>query len=207
MPTRARSARATAMVSTAVVMAGLVAGVGLAACSDDEDADPPGTGSAVTETSVRGDGGDPDGAATTMTGAQICERLSAQAVANDLGVDVSLAEPADAETPQCHYLYASPSGGRSNVTVAAMRPADVGGATGQAAFDALVQINEAIAGDDAERQDIDAGDGAVRMSGAALHVGILRLGDHVYTLLVPAGDADADAVDRLIATMATTLAA
>jgi hypothetical protein len=143
---------------------------------------------------------------STLTAAEICERLSIDSVAAELGLDVMNTEPDDSATPQCAYFYTNDTGATSNLTVAAMRPDDVGGATGQEAFDFVVRVNEGISGDGAERQDIDAGDNATRLTGASLHLGVLQVGDQVYTVIVPVGDATADDIDRLLATMATTLA-
>lgn len=198
----------------AVAMAVVVmVGIGASACSGSDD-EPNDTAARTVPTdtvaATSGNGDDPGDTAgdvaATMTGEEICERLSISSVSADLGLEILTAEPDDTDTPQCAYTYQTGTGGISNLTVAAMRPEDVGGATGQEAFDAVVEINQAIAGDDADHQVLDAGDGAVRLSGAALHLGILRLGDHVYTAIVPAADADADDVDRLIVSMATALA-
>jgi hypothetical protein len=140
-----------------------------------------------------------------LTGAQICERLTKASVTADLGLEVTTIEPDDTSTPQCAYGYVSGSGATSNLTVAAMRPEDVGGATGADAFAFVVDLNRNIAGDDVEEQEIDAGTAAVRLTGDSLHLGVVQIGDHVYTLIVPVGDAEIDAVDRLISTMTTVL--
>lgn len=145
------------------------------------------------------------GASAALTGAEICERLTVDSVAADLGLDVTTAESDDSATPQCAYLYDNGSGMSSNLTVAAMRPSDVGGASGESAFDFVVDINRSIAGDGAEEQTINAGDNAIRLSGPSLHLGVVQLGDSVYTLIVPSSDAEPVAVDQLISTMATAL--
>lgn len=207
-----RSLRRSAL--TAIVATAIVAGCG----SDDAaepagDTDTAGVSSTADDTTV--DSSSATSAdtpantsaadASTPTGEEICARLTIDSVAADIGLDVIAAEPDDTATPQCAYDYTNESGATSNLTVAAMRPEDVGGATGSEAFEMVVEINRSLAGDDVDEQEIDAGDGAVRLSGPALHLGIVRVGDHVYTLIVPAGDAEIDAVDRLIGTMATTL--
>lgn len=143
---------------------------------------------------------------STLTSEQICERLNQQLVANDLGLVIEESTAETYATPQCSYRYASASGGASNITVAAMRPEDVDGAVGSEAFDAVVELNRSVGDDETVEQRVDAGDAAVRLSGPALHLGVLQLGDHVFTLIVPAGDAQPDSVDRLIATMATVFA-
>ncbi|MGB0111730.1 MAG: hypothetical protein WBP59_00780 [Ilumatobacteraceae bacterium] len=178
--------------------------LGVVGCSSDGDTTE--TGGAITVATID-ESASPDSSATapTLTGTQICERLSVSSVAADLGIDVVTAEAADTGTPQCAYGYVNDTGVMSNLTVAAMRPVDVGGTTGADAFEYVLSINRGIGGDDVEEQEIDAGDGAVRLSGASLHLGVVRVGDHVYTLIVPVGDAEIDAVDHLIATMATTL--
>jgi len=192
-------------------LAAVVAMVVVAGCGSD-DASEPADAADAANVSTADDPADATAAdasaetsSVTPTGAEICERLTVDSVAADLGLDVVAAEPADTATPQCAYDYTNDSGMTSNLTVAAMRPEDVGGATGSNAFDLVVEINRGMGGDDTEEQRIDAGDGAIRLSGPALHLGVLRVGDHVYTLIVPAGDAETDAVDHLIGTMATTL--
>jgi hypothetical protein len=147
----------------------------------------------------------PDDQTDPISGEEICERLSIASVAADTGLDVVRATPDDDATPQCAYEYTNDTGGASNLTVASMRSEDVGGLTGSAAFDFVVQINESIAGDGAETQQVSAGDNAIRLSGTSLHVGVVQLGDRVLTLIIPVDDVNADGVDRLIATMATTL--
>jgi hypothetical protein len=192
-------------------LAAIVTMVAIAGCGSDTGSEP----AEVADTSaVSTAGRSADGTATdessaessaTLSGAEICERLNIDSVAADLGLDVVAVEPDDTGTPQCAYDYTNASGMTSNLTVAAMRPEDVGGATGADAFDLVVDVNRGLGGDDTDVQEIDAGDGAVRMTGPALHFGVVRVGDHVYTLIVPAGDAEVDAVDHLIGTMATTL--
>lgn len=198
----------------AVLVGAVLALATMTACSsDDGSVEPPAADEtigipsvvAAPDTEPDPDGTD-GGGASALTAVEICERLSIDSVAAELGLDVTTTEPDDSSTPQCAYLYTNDTGATSNLTVAAMRPDDVGGATGQEAFDVVVRINEGIAGDAAERQDIDAGDNATRLTGTALHLGVLQVGDQVYTVIVPVGDATADDVDRLIATMATTLA-
>lgn len=142
---------------------------------------------------------------TTLTGEQICERLTLASVSADLGQKVTAAVPDDTVTPQCTYEYTNDDDVRTTLTVAAMRPIDVEGATGADAFEYTVSANRSIAGEDAEEQEIDAGDEAVRLTGPLLHLGIVRIGDHVYTVIVPVDDAGIDAIDQLIGTMATTL--
>jgi hypothetical protein len=141
--------------------------------------------------------------AGAVTGAAICQRLTTDSVAADLGVEVTAAVPDDSATPQCAYEYTTDTGATSNLTVAFMRPADVGGRTGVDASDFTLGINRAFAGDD--EQEVDAGEAAVRLSGSGIHVGVLRVGDQVYTLIVPVDDAEPTAVETLIGTMATTL--
>lgn len=207
-----RSLRRSAL--TAIVATAIVAG-----CGSDDAAEPAGDADTADVSSTADDTTVDSSSATsadtpantsaadasTPTGEEICARLTIDSVAADIGLDVIAAEPDDTATPQCAYDYTNESGATSNLTVAAMRPEDVGGATGSEAFETVVEINRSLAGDDVDEQEIDAGDGAVRLSGPALHLGIVRVGDHVYTLIVPAGDAEIDAVDRLIGTMATTL--
>jgi hypothetical protein len=123
-------------------------------------------------------------------------------VAEALDLEVTDAVTDDSATPQCAYEYTNDTGATSNLTVASMRPADVGGLTGPDAYDVTVDVNRAFAPDDA--QAVDAGDEAVRLSGSALHSGVLRIGDQVYTVVVPAVDAEPATIETLLATMAAS---
>lgn len=186
----------------------VIAALAVAACGSDGDS------TSATETAARSSVVSTDGSTTDdsgppiapLTGEQICERLTIDSVAADTGLDVTTATPDDSSTPQCAYGYTSSSGGTSNLTVASMRPEDVGGLSGTAAFDFVVMVNKSIAGDaGVEEQEVSAGDAAIRLSGGAMHLGVLQVGDRILTLIVPADDVQTDAVDHLISTMATAL--
>ncbi|HYN33923.1 MAG TPA: hypothetical protein VES40_14965 [Ilumatobacteraceae bacterium] len=185
-----------------LIVAGVIATLLLVGCGSDSEAnsdpatevDPVAASTPVTDAAPT---------AGVVTGAAICQQLTTESVATDLGVEVTAAVPDDSATPQCAYEYTNDTGSTSNLTVAFMRPADVGGRTGVDAYDFTLGINRAFAGDD--EQEVDAGDDAVRLSGSGVHVGVLRVGDQVYTLIVPVDDAEPTAVETLIGTMATTL--
>jgi hypothetical protein len=166
----------------------------LSACGSDGTTDT--TSDATTASSDRTE---------ALDAATICERLTIASVAADTGLDVVLATPDDSATPQCSYEYTNDTGGVSNLTVASMRSEDVGGATGQDAFDAVVRVNSATATDDVETQEVSAGDAAVRLSGPTVHLGVVQVGKRVLTVTIPVDDVESDAVDRLIGTMATAL--
>lgn len=192
------------VVLTAVV----IGAVALTACGSDDAGDSTPVETTATPSDSTTDAGDADDttdATDPLSAEVICERLTVASVTADTGLDVTRATPDDSATPQCAYEYTSESGGVSNLTVASMRAEDVGGLTGSDAFDFVVGINESIAGDGAETQDVSAGDAALRLSGTSLHVGVVQVGDRVLTLIIPVDDVESDAVDSLIATMATTL--
>jgi len=181
----------------------VVAAAALNACASDDDV---GTSSAVEPTATSAAPNEQTDDPTDALSAElICERLSVASVAADTGLDIVRATPSDSSTPQCAYEYTNDSEVVSNLTVASMRPADVGGLTGSDAFDFVVGINEEVAGAGADTHEVSAGDGAIRISGASLHLGVIQVGDRVLTLIIPVDDVGSDAVDRLIATMATTL--
>ncbi len=177
----------------ALVVTVIVAGA-LSACGSDEAAST--TPDATTA---------PSDQTEALDAPTICKRLTIASVAADTGLDVVLATPDDSATPQCAYEYTNGTGGVSNLTVASMRSEDVGGETGRDAFDFVVQVNSAIAGDDAETQEVSAGDAAVRLSGSTVHLGVVQVGKRVLTVIIPVDDVESDAVDRLIGTMATAL--
>lgn len=183
-----------------VLGAVVIIAAALNACGSDDDV---GDSAPVgTTTTTAGSTADP----TDALGAEvICERLSVASVAADTGLDIARATPDDSATPQCAYEYTTDTGGVSNLTVASMRAEDIGGLTGRDAFDFVVEINEAIAGDGAETQEVSAGDAAIRISGASLHLGVVQVGGRVITLIIPADDIGSDAANSLITTIATTL--
>ena len=188
------------VVLTAVV----IGAAALTACGSDDAGDSTPVETTATPCDAS-DADDTDDATDPLSAEVICERLTVASVTADIGLDVTRATPDDSATPQCAYEYTNESGGVSNLTVASMRAEDVGGLTGSDAFDFVVGINESIAGDDAETQDVSAGDAALRISGTSLHVGVVQVSDRVLTLIIPVDDVESDAVDSLIATMATTL--
>ena len=188
------------VVLTAVV----IGAAALTACGSDDAGDSTPVETTATPSDAS-DADDTDDATDPLSAEVICERLTVASVTADIGLDVTRATPDDSATPQCAYEYTNESGGVSNLTVASMRAEDVGGLTGSDAFDFVVGINESIAGDDAETQDVSAGDAALRISGTSLHVGVVQVSDRVLTLIIPVDDVESDAVDSLIATMATTL--
>lgn len=192
------------------VAAGAIALVLLAGCGSDGESSEGGTAAGTVDTgSDVGSDAVPTPTETstpsgsTVTGADICSRLVPESVAADLDLDVTGAVADESGTPQCAYEYTNESGATSNLTVAFMRPDDVAGRVGVEAYEFTLGVNRAFAGDD--EQDVDAGDAAVRLSGSGIHVGVLLVGDEVYTVLVPAGDADPASVEALLATMATSL--
>lgn len=177
----------------------------LGACGSDSDTAVDTSGSdPATDATVPDDSGGP--AVAALTAEEICERLTLQSVGSALGLDIGLAEPSTMDTPQCSYSYDA-GGVASNVTVASMRPEDVGGLGAGAAFDYVVEINRMVAGDvDVEEVTLDAGDAAIRISGPAMHLGVVQVGDRVITVIVSADDASGPDVDSLIAKMSTALA-
>jgi len=192
-------------VKTRVVLtAAIIALVALSACGSDGDTGDTG-GSSEANVAATATETETDTDTDVLSGAVICERLSVDSVAADTGLDVTRAVPDDSGTPNCAYEYNNDTGAVSNLTVASMQPADMGGLTGSEAYDFVVGINEAVAGDGAESQEVSAGDAAIRISGSGVQLGVLQVGDQVLTLIIPGADVAPDAVDQLIATMATTL--
>lgn len=172
----------------------------LNACGSDDD-----VGDSLPVETTTTPSGSTDDPTDALSAEVICERLTVASVTADTGLDIVRATPDDSATPQCAYEYTSETGGVSNLTVASMRAEDVGGLTGRDAFDFVVGINESIAGDGAETQEVSAGDAAIRITGASLHLGVVQVGERVLSLVIPVDDVESDAADSLIATMATTL--
>jgi hypothetical protein len=176
----------------AVIMA---LAVTVTSCASDDTS----SGPVVTTAEVA------DSVPETLTGTQICERLTVATVGADLGLDVAVATPSGSGTPACTYEYVVSEGLTSTLTVTAVRAEDAGGLTGSDAFDDVVGANRSIAGTEVDEQKINAGDHAVRLSGSRFHIGVLDVNDRIYTVAVPVDDAEPDGIDRLVASMATTL--
>ena len=190
------------MRTGAVLAAAILIAAPLAACGSDDgdDAADDAVTTSVPDTELVTDTGGET--VEALTGEEICSRLTIASVAADTGLDVIRAVPDDRATPQCAYEYDNDTGAVWNLSVASMRPQDVNGLD---AFDFVVRINETVAGADADTQVVSAGESAVRLSGTALHLGVVQVGDRVLTVIIPVDDVDPDAVDQLVATMATTL--
>lgn len=189
----------------------LTSGV-LAGCSSD-GSDGADASKGSSEVSVDGNEGGTDGATdgatddrplVAVTGAEICEAVTVEAVAAATGLPVESSAPSDEATPQCTYAYTSDDGAFSNLTVASMRPEDVGDRALGEAYDYVVDLNRGLGGG-AEEGTPKAGDRAVRLSGASLHFGIFTVDDHLLTVLVPAGDAPGTAADELAVAVADAL--
>ncbi len=186
-------------VRFAAVFAIVVATAAIAACGDASDGDAStGPESAPTVLTTADQ-------AETMSGEVICERLSVASVTSDTGLDITRSSPATTPTPNCSYEYTTDAGGLSTLTVSSMRADDVDALTGTDAFGLVVNDSESVAGAPVDTQEVSAGDAAVRISGASMHVGVVQLGERVLMVVIPVDDVETDAVDRLIATMATTL--
>ncbi len=205
----------------AALLACLLLVGGSAACSGDDgddrgtDADTETTVSeaaptddpAETETETETETeSEEDGAITALTGTEICDRLPATVVGSVLDLDVASAEADDDGTPQCSYGY-DVGGGTSNVTVASMRgDEDLGGREGAEAFAHVVELNEtAAAGTEYEVVGIAAGERAVVFEGSALLFGAVLVEGHIFTVIVPRGDAPSLQVQALVARVATQL--
>ncbi|GIU86837.1 MAG: hypothetical protein KatS3mg009_1352 [Acidimicrobiia bacterium] len=200
-----------------MLLAGLL---GLAACGGDDEPAPAADDAATTTTGEApaptdapsdttgdttgdtADGGAGDGA--VLTGADVCAAVTADAVAAATGLEITGAEAPERDTPQCSYTYGD-AGPSSNLTIAWMRPdEDLGGRAGTDGFAYVVELNRALATD--EEVELDAGDEAVRLTGSGLHLGVVRVGDRVFTVTVPAADAGPEAADALVGAVAQAFA-
>jgi hypothetical protein len=138
------------------------------------------------------------GALTVVPAADICGAIPAETVGEALGLEIIGAEADDSSTAQCAYGYDT-NGMTSNITIASMGPGDLGDRVGDDAFEYVLEVNRmAAGGTDVEEADVDGGDRAVRLTGVALHLGIVATGDHLLTVIVPVDDADASGTDALI---------
>lgn len=175
----------------------------LAACGGDD------TGSSATTAGEVDTGSDDGGSEETevLSAQELCDVVTPAIVGEALDLDITGAEAADSgSTPQCAYTYESDGGGTSNVTVASMDTTALGGRTGDAAFDYVAEVNRGVAGGtEVEEVEVDAGDQALRFTGEAIHLGIVAVGGHLQTVIVPL-DVDGEAVDALLVAAATAIA-
>lgn len=173
----------------------------LTACSDDGDdtAGDPDSTTTVAGDDASGSDGEPSQSELEALDSQaICDAITAEIVGEALGLEVTSADRSDSSTPQCSYLFDSGSGGQSNITIASMRPDDVGDLSGDEAFEYVASVNRQVAaGTDVEETELDAGENALLISGEALQLGVLQTGNHVLTFIVPL-DVDADAAEALM---------
>jgi hypothetical protein len=186
----------------------------LAACGGDDSgdagSDDPTTTAAPDDTSGSvdqgDDGGEPSQSELEALDAQaICDAVTADIVGDALGLEVTSADTSEMSTPQCSYLFDSGSGGQSNITIASMRPEDVGDATGDEGFDYIVRVNRGVAaGTEVEETEIDAGEHALLISGEALQLGVLQAGNHILTFIVPT-DVEVSAAEALMQAAAVAI--
>jgi hypothetical protein len=175
----------------------------LTACGGD-DADTSGTSGADepagADSGAPGDDELGEAAVTAIRGEDICALLPGTDVGATLGLTIDTTQAYDTATPQCTYSFTTSTGSSSSVTIASLRgEGDLGGRSGDAAFEYVVETNRGLAGSsDFEEVDLDAGDRAVRFSGEALHLGIVFADGHLLTVIVPIDVTDASRVDDLV---------
>ncbi len=145
--------------------------------------------------------GDPD--TSVPTAEEICTKVSADVVSSSLGIEVTGAVPTDPladVVPTCTYSYTGAKGKAGVVTVAALRPLDMGGRTGTEGYKSLVgSIETFFEGQDFETTPVEAGRQSVRFTGADAHATFSDTGRHVLQIVVPKADADPDEADALLA--------
>lgn len=213
-------------------IAGLSCALALAACGSSVDADGPdadATGTAgpaaagADPGAPAGKGGqrskatqardrspsprNADGSPVELTSTQLCTDVPAETAAKALGLTIDSSEAGTTATPQCTYGYTNAAGNDSTFTLAAMRPADIGGRTGLEAFTYMVDLSKGLAGPVAlDEQDLGVGDKATRITGGQVHTAVLAAGGHLLTVTVPEADASASQVDALTGVVARALA-
>ena len=199
------------------VLLALLLGAGAVACSSDSsdeasDSTPvtaaADAGDATTDDAADDEGDSGDGASEeALTSEDICGMLTAEAVAEASGLTVTEAVPSESSTPQCAYQYTSENGPDSNLTVAASRYTSSDAQSIEQAFDGAVEINISTAGGtDVETIDIDAGDEAVILSGVALDLGVLRVGNVLASLIVPPDAITPDQAESLMVVIGNAFA-
>lgn len=186
--------RTLTTIASAILAVVLV--VGIAACSDGPDrAQAPTTTASI-----------PPVPATS--GGQICNRLTADAVAEATDLVVAAGTPASGPPPSCSYPYAVSGAAKpSTITVTGRRPdVDLNGLSGKAAFDFASALYAGYAGKSGGKaQPVKAGERAVRIQGATATVGLVQAGGVVFSVIVPNDAVKPERVDDLLVAMGTTL--
>jgi hypothetical protein len=167
--------------------------VAVAACGGDNGMDSD-ENTAPTDVATMAVGGTPtaeaEASATGITegeplpdfsGEDVCALNTPAEVGAALGVTIEGAEPSSGGTPSCSYTFTTPEGTGNNVVVAVMRSSDVGGRSGTDAFEFAVEVNRRYS-DGAAEQEVDVGDDALYMDGAAVGLLIIRQGERVMTI-------------------------
>ncbi|GAA1520769.1 hypothetical protein [Nocardioides humi] len=181
------------------VLASTALALVLTACGDDEgspDAAEASAGASLGDAQVK-----------AITAAEICDNLTPDEVSDAIGLEATSARADDDATPQCLYDLTGSDGALVGLVVAGMRPeSEVGGKTGDAAFDYVLDLNRSYAGESGlEESTVAAGDRATHLKGASLHFGLVATGGHLITVALPVADADDAAFEALLAAVGSEL--
>lgn len=184
-----------------MLMLPLVALPGLA-CGGDDDGGTAAGGTTTTAADTDPGESPSQAAQERIDAATLCERLTDDVVGGALGVAVT-GGLSDRSTPQCEYEYDAPDGGgfASSFSIA---PATLGRGTPEEDFDGLIGLNRQAVGGDPVEVAVEAGDGAVRLSGSVATIGLVNAGGGVVTIILPTDFADAE-VDALIVAVAEAM--
>lgn len=140
-----------------------------------------------------------EAAAGTLSSEQICALVTATAVSEATGLDISSNDPAAADkTPQCRYNFTGADGIATNATVSVLRPAqDMEGLSGSAAFQHSLTLNRnaaAASGLEVTESELGVGDDSVLFENDLLRYGIVRYGERIVTIIFTAPSVDHAAV-------------
>ncbi len=135
-----------------------------------------------------------------LTSEEICEVVSTTEVGLALDVEVDEAVPFEDSTPQCSYEFTVEPVGINNAIINVPTiNLDLGGRTGEEAFDHVLSLYEDTGYTEAVT---DSGDRSVVLSSpedveAGVHVGVIRLGERIVITIVSVGLIEYDALLEL----------
>jgi hypothetical protein len=194
-------------VALLVMMAGVAGCGGDSSGSSDStrnrDTESTQTTESSPDTSVGPETSDGGSSAENITSEDICTAVPLDAVAEATGLAITGAEASGSSTPQCAYTYSTGPGPDPNLTIAASRFTGADSPTIEQAFDGAVTGNMSMAGDEADKIEVDAGDEAVFVSGSSLSVGVLRAGDTLVSVIIPPGAVPDERFEALIKAVGT----
>lgn len=177
----------------------------VAACGGDDGSDEVSADTEQTTTTAASSAattpGNPD--TSLPTAEEICTKVPTDVVSSTLGLEVTKAEPSDPladKPPTCTYSFIDAEEEPATLTVAVLRPLDMGGRTGAKGYEATVGFLEAYKDEKGfESVPVDVGRQSVRLTAPDSHAMFSDTGKHVVQMLVPSAGVSGEEADALLA--------